>query len=715
MLSYNRRPSSMAAPGTKLDRTSALAVLRRALADDQAQFRRGQWEAIDALVNERRRVLVVQRTGWGKSAVYFIATRLLRDRGQGPTLIVSPLLALMRNQIDAARRLGIHALTVNSTNQADWPDLISAIRAGQADAILISPERLANDDFVQHVLLPIASRIGMVVVDEAHCISDWGHDFRPDYRRLVNVLKRMPSNMPVLATTATANDRVIGDVCNQLGQVQMLRGSLMRESLVLQNLRLPDQASRLAWLAEHLPYLPGTGVVYTLTRRDALQVADWLGMNGIDARAYFSDVTSPEFPTSTSFREYLEDQLLNNRIKVLVATTALGMGYDKPDLGFVVHYQAPGSIVAYYQQVGRAGRAIDQAFGVLLAGLEDEDIHEYFRRSAFPDEQHINTILDLVSKGDGLTLSQIERAVNLRHGQIEKVLKFVSVESPAPLIKDGGRWRRTPVNYRLDHAQIQRLTQQRLVEWQEVQAYIDSSECLMVVLARALDDTTTGPCGKCMNCIGHPVVAEAHDASLGVRAARFLRRAEFPLECNKRVPQNALAEYGLTGNLPQHLRAETGRVLSTWGDAGWGQVVRRDKHTGHFTDELADALVEMICERWRPTPRPAWVTCVPSLTHPHLVPDLAQRLANRLELPFVHAVRKVRSNEPQKLQQNAYHQVANLDGVFEIARKLPHGPVLLLDDVVDSGWTLTLVAALLRQAGAAFVWPVALAAASAGD
>jgi len=704
---------SIARPAT--DRAQALALLRRALNDPGAEFRVRQWEAIDALVNRRARLLVVQRTGWGKSSVYFIATRILRDRGQGPTLIVSPLLALMRNQIDAAGRLSIRALTINSANRSEWPALSQAILAGRADAILVSPERLANDEFVQNVLLPVAHRIGLLVVDEAHCISDWGHDFRPDYRRLINVLQRMPPNMPVLGTTATASNRVVEDVQSQLGNIAVERGALARETLALQTLRLSDQAARLAWLAEHVPQLAGTGIIYTLTKRDADQVADWLAAKGIAAKAYYSGVAAEGFEDSDAYRRQLEDMLLRNELKAIVATSALGMGYDKPDLGFVIHYQAPGSVVAYYQHVGRAGRAIAHAVGILLTGSEDDDIHRYFRTSAFPREQEVAAVLDALAESDGLTERQIEEIINLRNGQIEKVLKFLSVDSPAAAIKDGTRWRRTPVAYRMDHDRIERLTRQREVEWQQVQDYIDAPGCLMQFLAMALDDADPQPCGQCARCSVQPVVSPAFLQPLAVEAARYLRHAELPLESRKQVASGAFAKDGFRGTLPAALRAETGKILSRWGDAGWGRLVADDKHSGRFRDELVEACAGMIRERWRPDPSPQWVTCVPSRSHPDLVPDFARRIAARLGLPFLAALRKVRDNEPQKLQQNRYHQCRNLDGVFAVAPGIPTGAVLLVDDVVDSGWTMTVVAALLRQAGSGPVWPIALTTTSVGD
>ena len=703
------------APRTRAaTRSAALAMLRTALDNPTASFRPGQWEAVDALANRRERLLVVERTGWGKSAVYFIAARILRDRGHGMALIVSPLLALMRNQIEAAERLGIRALTINSTNPKDWPALQRTVREGKADALLISPERLANDEFVNEVLLPIAGGIVLLVVDEAHCISDWGHDFRPDYRRLVSLLRSMPDTVPVVGTTATANDRVIEDVQAQLGNIKVQRGSLMRQSLALQTMRPPSQAVRLAWLADHLDTLPGTGIVYTLTKRDADQVADWLNENGIAARAYYSGVTGDGCSDSPAYRQHLEDLLLRNEIKALVATTALGMGYDKPDLGFVIHYQAPGSIIAYYQQVGRAGRAIDHAVCVLMAGGEDEKIHAYFRRTAFPDERWVQSILDALEQGEGMTVRQLEQAVNLRYSQIQQALKFLSAETPAPVLKDGPVWRRMAVPYEMDREHIRRLTGQREREWNEVQHFVAERGCLMEFLARSLDDEHPQRCGKCANCLGEPIVAKTYKRRTKAAALRFLRRSEMPLRCNIQVSPDAFVEYGFKRNLPAALRAEEGRTLSRWGDTGLGDLVAQGKRNGKFDDDLVDAAAEMIRSRWQPEPAPEWICCVPSRKRPRLVPDFAARLAKKLGLPFLPLVEKTQDNEPQKVQQNRFRQCRNLDGVFAVAGKPPAGPVLLVDDVVDSAWTMTVAAALLRRAGSGPVWPLALATSSPG-
>lgn len=684
------------------------------MACSKIDFRDGQWEAIDHIVNQRGKVLCVQRTGWGKSMVYFVSARLMRAEGAGVTLIISPLLALMRNQIEAARRLGLRALTVNSTNRDDWDHVRDELLADQVDLLLISPERLANDEFVGSTLQPIAARIGLLVIDEAHCISDWGHDFRPDYRRIGQVLARLPVNITVLATTATANRRVEQDVAAQLGgTVEIQRGPLVRESLALQNMHMPGPADRLAWMADQIPQLPGSGIVYTLTIRDADRVAEWLRQNNVEAHAYHKDI-----PVEQKLK--LEQALLANEVKCLVATTALGMGYDKPDLTFVIHYQTPGNVVAYYQQVGRAGRAIPVAYGVLLSGEEDDDINEYFRESAFPSEWQVTRILDALEAADeGLKVREIERAVNLRQSQIEKVLKLLVVEPMSPVLRIEGSWYRTPNPYQLDRQRIAHLTAQREAEWGQMKRYLANERCLMQFLADALDDSNAQACGKCAVCLGRAVLPLELQRNTHINAQRFVRHSEMPLELKKQWDIEALALYqsvfGWRGlNIPAQLRGEEGRVLSRWGEPVWGELVSRGKAQGHFDDELVDASVDLIRNRWGAVAPVAWVTCIPSSRHPNLVPDFAARLAAALGVPFRAVIEKSRETGPQKNMENRFHQCHNLDGAFTIRPEAgTDEAVLLIDDVVDSAWTLTLAAALLRQTGTAVVYPFALAATTA--
>jgi len=653
-------------------------------------------------------LLLVQRTGWGKSIVYFIAARLLREQNgnRGLSLLISPLLSLMRNQIEMAQRMGIRAETMHSANTERWTEVKNLLYQDQIDVLLISPERLANQEFEAEVLQPIASRILLFIVDEAHCISDWGHDFRPDYRRITRVLKLLPRNVPVLATTATANNRVVADIKQQLGDdLRIHRGALARRSLRLQNVMLPSQAERLAWLAAHLSELPGSGVIYTLTIADSERVARWLRQKGWEVYSYHADL-------ETEKREQLEQMLLHNQVKALVATVALGMGFDKPDLGFVVHFQRPGSVVHYYQQIGRAGRSLENALVILLGGEEDDEIVDYFIRTALPPQAHTEAVLHALQQSpNGLTLVELERKVNLSRQQLDKVLRLLLSETPAPLLHLDRRYQLAPVPYRMNHEHVARLTALRCAEQEQMRQYMQSQQCLMQYLQMALDDPHAEPCGRCAVCVGSDIIAPEVDASLVREAILFLRRADVPISPRKMWPsKEGLMITSGQGKIPEPLQAEEGRALCLWGDAGWGSFVRKGKYQdGFYDDDLVTAMEEMI-NRWQPQPAPRWVTCVPSLRHPSLVPDFAQRLAQRLGLPFVPCVKKVRETKPQKEMQNSFHQVRNLDGAFAIERWPGIAePVFLVDDVVDSGWTLTVVAFLLRRAGSGAVFPIALA------
>ncbi len=685
-------------------RQNALNHLRIALGDPQAEFRDGQWESISQLL-DRRRVLVVQRTGWGKSMVYFLATKLIRESGSGPTLLISPLLSLMRNQIEAAARIGITPRKIDSTNTGEWDQIRQELTADQVDILLISPERLANASFRRQVFPVIAENIGLFVIDEVHCISDWGHDFRPDYKRIVRVLQAIPSNVPVLATTATANDRVVDDVKSQLGDdIELARGSLVRESLKLQNINMPSPAARMAWLAQTIPNLPGSGIIYTLTQRDAERLTEWLQRNRIRAEAYHADISN---------REVLEQRLLDNEVKVLVATVALGMGFDKPDLGFVIHFQRPASVVHYYQQVGRAGRAVKEAYGILLCGEEDDHIADYFIRSAFPPQQHITAILETLDKADdGLPPSSMQNFLNISGSQIKKTIKYLTIESPSPIVKDGSKWYATAsaADYAIDQGYIEAITRIRRQEQRQMQEYMEHRGCLMAFLQNALDDPNSQGCGKCRNCNPGLLLSEQYSDELANQAALFLKRGCQPIKPRKQWPaENMFKHYPLGGRwIPPKFRASKGRALSLWRDAGWGQLVAKGKYeTGSFADELVTACVEMIAA-WDPRPPPEWLTCIPSLDHPELVPDFARRLAGGLKLPFIPCVRKARQNDQQKTRENSFQKARNLDGVFEINLER-NDPCLLIDDVVDSGWTFTVVSALLRQAGCTAVRPLALA------
>lgn len=682
----------------------ALKFLRQALNDPSADFRNGQWESISALVENKSRMLVVQRTGWGKSIVYFLATRLLRDQGAGVSLLISPLLSLMRNQISAAERMGVAAETINSSNQEDWELVKSKIIANQVDILLVSPERLANQDFIETILIPIAQKIGLFVVDEAHCISDWGHDFRPDYRRIVRILQALPATIPVLATTATANNRVVEDIKHQLGEdLQVVRGSLIRDSLQLQNISIARPAERIAWIAEYLPKLPGSGIIYALTINDANLLTAWLRQKDIDVESYYGAL-------DTETKICLEDRLLNNDIKALVATTALGMGFDKPDLGFVIHYQRPGSLVHYYQQVGRAGRAVQQAYGILLSGAEDDAITNYFIQTAFPLQSHVLEVIATLQAAEGLSIVELEEKTNLARNRLDKVLKYLSLESPSPVTKSEGKWYATAIKYQLDSAKIQKLTEIRHQEQQQMHDYMSSSQCLMAFLATALDDIKPQACGKCAVCLKKDLLSTTIPSLLQTEAVEYLKRSDCLIKPRKQWKSDALKSYGFIGTIRPELRAELGRTLSLWSDEGWGKFVKQGKYRdNYFNDQLVNATVEMI-KRWQPRPLPTWVTCVPSLQHPDLVPDFAQRLADALDIPFYSVVSKTQINRPQKEMNNSYQQARNLDGVFTISDlSTISGAVFLLDDMVDSRWTFTVIAALLRKAGSGSVFPIALA------
>jgi ATP-dependent DNA helicase RecQ len=683
----------------KFDRERALELLRKGTGLPHAVFHENQDRAIQHVVEGDGSLLVVQKTGWGKSNVYFIATKLLRDQGAGPALLISPLLSLMRNQIDAARRMGVRAETINSSNRQDWEDIIGKVHRDEVDILLISPERLANREFLEQVLGVVAPNIVLLVVDEAHCISDWGHDFRPDYRRIERLARLFPANLRLLATTATANRRVMDDLRAILGpNLHVLLGDLNRPSLTLQTIQMPSQIQRMAWLAENLPKMRGSGIIYTLTVGDAERLTTWLKRQKLDVEVYTGQMDNDE-------RERLENLLLENRVKALVATVALGMGFDKPDLGYVIHYQAPGSVVSYYQQVGRAGRDGNDAYGILLSGKEETDIVDFFIRGSFPTLKEVDRIVNALERApNGLSSYELQNEVNIRPSRLTQATKIIALESPAPIVQQGRKWQLTPT--RLSDSfwgRIERLTELRKKEQRQMQAFVSLPRGHMEFLIDALDGDPGGVAPSRLP----PLPSRTNP--LLVEAARRLLRSNMGMIKPRKMwpPGMGLSEF--RGNIPQELQPCPGISLCDWNDGGWGTEVSQGKYTaGQFSDELVEACASLV-RRWSPSPAPQWVACIPSRRNPVLVPDFARRLAQALNLPFDTALLKVRNHPPQKEMANSAHQCRNLvDTMQAETRNIQPGPVLLVDDIVDSRWTFTMAAWLLREAGSGEVWPLAL-------
>ncbi|MEV6665526.1 RecQ family ATP-dependent DNA helicase [Streptomyces nigra] len=704
------------------------AILAELVGTPGARLREDQWQAVAALVRERRRALVVQRTGWGKSAVYFVATALLRRRGAGPTVIVSPLLALMRNQVESAARAGIRARTINSANPEEWETIHGEIERGETDVLLVSPERLNSVDFRDQMLPKLAATTGLLVVDEAHCISDWGHDFRPDYRRLRAMLAELSPGVPVLATTATANARVTADVAEQLGtgagEALVLRGPLERESLRLGVVRLPDAAHRLAWLAEHLEELQGSGIIYTLTVAAAEEATAFLRQRGFPVASYTGR-------TENADRLQAENDLLANRVKALVATSALGMGFDKPDLGFVVHLGSPSSPIAYYQQVGRAGRGVEHADVLLLPGQEDEAIWRYFADTAFPPESQVRqTLAALADAGRPLSVPALEASVDLRRSRLETMLKVLDVDGAVKRVKGG--WTATGAEWVYDAERYARVARQRAAEQQAMRDYVGTTQCRMEFLRRQLDDEGAAPCGRCDNCAGTWADASVSSETL-TGAAKELDRPGVEIEPRRMWPTGMPAlGIELKGRIPAGEQCSTGRALGRLSDIGWGNRLRpllaENAPDGAVPDDVLKAVVAVLAD-WARSPggwapdvpdavqRPVGVVAVPSLTRPELVGSLARGVASIGRMPFLGALTYVaedgahaarRSNSAQRLK--GLSQAFTVSGELADALAATPGPVLLVDDYTDTGWTLAVAARLLRRSGSGEVLPLVLAA-----
>jgi|TARA_Y100000294_G_scaffold177838_1_gene205154 ATP-dependent DNA helicase RecQ len=713
-----------------MNHTNALDLLQKMLGPN-ASFRPGQYETIDSVINKGGKQLLVQKTGWGKSIIYFILTKIFRDTGKGPTLLISPLLSLMRNQIYHASKIGIHAESINSTNYKDWDKVISQIANNEVDILLVSPERLSNQTFIQEIL-PAMKGIGMFVVDEVHCISDWGHDFRPDYRRIRNLIRETFDDIPILGTTATANDRVVKDVEEQFGEnVITLRGPLARSGLKFQNIILGSTAERLAWLAENIPKIQGSGIVYCLTRKDAYRVSEWLKLVGIDSYHYWGGTIPDEEGDDLS--PQLEQDLIDNDIKVLIATSALGMGFDKPDLSFVVHYQSPGSAVAYYQQVGRAGRAVDESYGILLHGNEDDEILDYFLKEAFPTEEESNEIIQHLESVDEARLGDIKKSLNLKDGRISKAIKHLEIDGF--IAKDSSKYSRTPKPWIYDKERVEKLKEIRLEERQKIADYISYNDCLMKFITNELDDPESQKCGICSNCSKQEFFPKTASKELIFKALEFLNQDYQLIEPRKRWPAGIFN----STIIPPEQHNEQGRSMCLLEDAGWGIEIKkcfRDNTT--VSDDFLDAAAHLITEVWNPKPFPDVIVDFIG-SHYSAVANFGERLSERLNINYWNTldpdellIQEGKRNFKMSHMKNSQQKVVNgLDKWKIMVRHHAIGGlaqqqeayflnhindeitvnndsmdfhkqkrnILLIDDYVDSRWTFTILGGMLSKLG----------------
>ncbi|MFW0154832.1 RecQ family ATP-dependent DNA helicase [Rothia sp. P6271] len=716
--------------------TEAIKLLRKLTGKNDVAFHPGQYEAIEALVQHRRRALVIERTGWGKSAVYFIASLLMRSYGAGPALIISPLLALMRDQVQAAARAGVKAATINSSNVTDWDEIQQQLRDNTLDVLLIGPERLNNPDFCERWLPEIVESLGLLVIDEAHCISDWGHDFRPDYRRIRNIIAELKPTTPILATTATANQRVIEDIAEQLNyshktlknsspqssDIFILRGPLSRDSLRLGVLQMKDPTERIAWLVEHLKTFTGSGIIYTLTVSAAEDIARILKTAGYAVQPYSGKMSVEE-------RIEAEESLRANKVKALVATSALGMGFDKPDMGFVIHCGAPSSLIAYYQQVGRAGRGTQQADVLLLPGLEDQDIWEYFATASMPTEENCSAVLSALEvarqQNQPMTISALETMVDIRRSNLELLLKVLSVEGAVYRVSQ--RWVATGTPWKYDHERYAKVAQTRQHEQEAMVSYINTSSCRMVYMAQELDDATAKKCGRCDNCSGtwYPQQVSSTsrhiaEQSFGEVGVHIEPRRMWPSGLKKLLEQSIFAEDDVDipqgSKIPDEERACEGRALARLSDIGWGNVLREifkeNAEDGEISTELGRACVKVLAQ-WDWQNRPQVVIGIPSERRPRLASSLARGLAQTGRLKDLGDVQLVHPTSHE--QGNSVFRCLGVWNSYVVPDSMKdflqahHPRVLLVSDCVNSRWSMTVIARQLRRAGAHSVYPFALA------
>ena len=660
-----------------------------------AQFHNAQWAAIEKILNKER-VLMIQKTGFGKSLCYqFPATQL-----NGLTIVFSPLIALMRDQVNSLNKKGIVAKCINSNQTPEENEqILEDAKKGKIKILYIAPERQGNMSWQETVR---EIKVAMVVVDEAHCISQWGHDFRPDFRRIVDLVNILPKDVPVLAVTATATKRVQDDIQEQIGKnMTVLRGDLQRENLRLFVVKVKSENEKKIRIAEFLQHCKGSGLIYTGTRVNTQEYADWLKFVGIDAEMYNASLEGEE-------RIRIEQGLKENRWKAIVATNALGMGIDKPDIRFIIHTQMPQSPIHYYQEIGRAGRDGNSSDVILFYNENvnkdgvpyDKMLPLSFINGAKPKIADYKRVINAL-KNAPLGERGVMQELNMKQTPVRTILADLLEQNIAVRNNDN------KYEYRFDAPELdtksfEELRQSKMIDLDAMMGYIETTGSRMDYLRKYLGDAITVSSENCDNTNLADYMPKRYSEAMWLKLRDF-KQDYFPEIAKKKTsklePGFALANYSL----------EDGEV---------GKMVHNCKYegAGDFPDDIVRRMVRMIQKKMMGN-KIDMLLYVPPTESGDLVKNLAVKVGELLGIPVCHNLKKMRPTTAQKIPQNAILKRKNVEDAFDFDSPeiLEGKSVLLLDDIYDSGATMNEIAKMLKEKGAATITPVVIAKTVGGD
>lgn len=670
------------------DRAQAERLLQRTF--HLPRFYDEQWRAISQLL-QGHRILMIERTGFGKSLCFQFPATLM----EGVTVVFSPLIALMRDQVQALAALGIEARLINSEQDIELNrQTIADALAGRVKILYIAPERQESTEWIEATR---QLRLAMIVVDEAHTISVWGHDFRPAFRRIVNLVNLLPAGMPVLAATATATRRVQDDIERQIGRgITTIRGQLMRDNFRLHVIEVGSDDEKMAWLAANVAALPGTGLIYTGIRADTDLYARWLRYRGVEAVSYNAGLDAET-------RKDIERGLKANRWKCIVSTNALGMGIDKPDIRFIIHTQMPASPIHYYQEIGRAGRdGLPTDIILFFNGTRDEDgwshdcqLPRAFIDTAKPRTECYRQVIDAL-KDDVLGERDIVKRCNLKSTQF-RVIKADLIEQG--IIREVKVARSKKYEYQfgapeLDTSGFEQLRRAKMADLRAMRDYVSTREPRMAYLCRYLGDATPPVAAGCDNTT-EPRWTATLDAEMQAALDDF-RETYFP-EITVAERKNNIID-SVAG--------------SYYGVSTVGRALRRSKYEGG--GPFPDFLLGLTLKAYRKTfhnKHLDFVMSVPPTVSGTLVEEFARRIASVLRVPYSPLLVKTRTTQVQKLFHSAYSKRDNISGAFALqgSADLRGTTILLVDDIFDSGATLKEIGRVLTAAGAKEIVPIVIA------